>query len=62
MSGVVEGEVTVVIFLGGSFGVDLKEESFNVERTLFPGSKVQGEVSVVVGQGRGFRVSFQEGL
>lgn len=62
MSGVVEGEVAVVVFLGGSFGVDLEEEAFDVERTLFPGGEVQGEVSVVVGQGSGFRVSFQEGL
>jgi len=60
--GVVQGEVPVVVLLGGAFGVDPEEEFFDVEGAFFPGGEVQGEVSVVVGDGGGFGVGFEEGF
>jgi hypothetical protein len=40
MGRVVEGEVAVVVLLGGAFGVDFEEEFFNVEWAFLPGGKV----------------------
>lgn len=53
---IVEGEIAVIVFLGGSFGKDLEEEFHAVEGAFFPGGEVEGEVAVVVGHGGGFGV------
>ena len=60
MRRVVEREVSVVVLLGGAFGVDFEEEFFDVEWTFFPGGEVQCEVSVVIGDGGCFGVGFEE--
>ena len=52
----------MVIFLGGAFGKDLEEEFHAIEGAFFPCSEMEGEVAVVVGDGGGFGVGFEESL
>lgn len=50
----------MIVLLGGAIGEYLEEETFYVEGTLFPGGEVEGEVSIVVGDGGGIGVGFEE--
>jgi hypothetical protein len=57
-----QGEVSVVVLRGGTFGVDLEKEYFDIEGALLPSGEVQRKVSIVVGQRSGFGVGLEQGL